>query len=147
MQLCRPVLLEQLAGVPICVIANLGNIVAQRIQPDINHMFGVEIYWDSPRKRSPGNAQILQPRQQEIVHHLIFAGHRLDKFRVGVDMRNQAVCIFAHLEEIGFLLGRLDLAAAVWAFPVHKLGFCPERLAGGAVEALISALVNIALFI
>ena len=62
-------------------------------------------------------------------------------------MCNQAVCIFAHLEEIGFLLGRLDLAAAVWAFPVHKLGFCPERLAGGAVEALISALVNIALFI
>ena len=41
----------------------------------------------------------------------------------------------------------MHLAAAVGAFAVYQLALCPEAFAGGAVFALVFALIDIAIFI
>ena len=48
---------------------------------------------------------------------------------------------------VGFLFCFRNGSAAVGAFTVHKLGFCPEALAGSAVFALVFAFVDIPLVI
>ena len=118
MQICRPLLLKQITGFSVTLIADTGNIVGQRIQPYINNVFLIEINRDTPFERGSGNAQILQSGKQEIVHHLVFAGYRLDKFRMAVDMVDQALRIFAHSEEICFFLCRFHFSAAVRTFSV-----------------------------
>ena len=64
-----------------------------------------------------------------------------------IDMLDQLIRIFAHTEEVRFLLGRLYLPAAVGTFAIHQLGFRPEGLAGCTVHSLIGALIDIALII
>ena len=118
MQISRPKLFILLAAVAFRIVADTGNIVGQRIQPYINNVFLIEINRDTPFERGSGNAQILQSGKQEIVHHLVFAGYRLDKFRMAVDMVDQALRIFAHSEEICFFLCRFHFSAAVRTFPV-----------------------------
>ena len=145
MQVRGPELLILLCTVSVRVITDARDIVAQGVQPHIYHMPRVEVHGNPPFKRSPGHAQILEPGQEEIVHHLVLAGHGLDEFRVLVDMLYQSVRVFAHAEEVGLLLGRLHLPAAVRAFAVHQLGFRPERLAGGAVHPLVSPFVDVSL--
>ena len=145
-QICRPVLVEQIAGT-IRIVTNLGDIVGQGIQPYIDHMLRVKIYRNSPAEGGTGNTQILQPRQQEVVHHLILSGYRLDEIRMGVDVINQAVCILAHFEEVCLLLCRLYLTATVRTLAVHQLGLRPEGLTGCTVQALIRALVDISLIV
>ena len=110
-------------------------------------MAGIEIHRDPPFEGGPGHAQILQARQQEVVHHLIFPGYGLDEFRMGVNMLDQPIRIFAHLEKIGLLPGRLHRTSAVGTFAVHQLGLGEERLAGSAVHALIIPFVNVAFLI
>ena len=55
--------------------------------------------------------------------------------------------VLAGPEEIGLLLGGLDLPAAVGALAVLELALGPEGLAGGAVQALVGALVDVALLV
>ncbi len=62
-------------------------------------------------------------------------------------MFDQAVRIFAHLEEIRLLLRRLHLAPTIRAFPVYELRLCPEGFARRTVKPLVRALVNVALLI
>ena len=147
MQIRRPQFLVLLRVLAIRLITDPGDIVGQRVQPYIDYMSVVEIYGNAPFKGSPGYAQILQTRQQEIIHHFILAGHRLDKFGVRIDMRNQLVRILAHLKEVRLLLGGFHLPAAVGAFSVHKLGLCPEGLAGGTVKPFIGPLIDIPLLV
>ena len=143
-QICGPVLLKLLRVVAVTVIADTGDIVGQSIQPYIHHVLRIEVHRNAPGKGRSGYAQILQARQKEVVHHLIFAGHRLNKLRMGVDVLDEAVCVFAHTEEISLFSCRLYLSAAVRAFTVHQLRLCEKGLAGRTVHALIIALVNIA---
>ncbi len=116
-----PELLVLLRAVPLRVIADSCDIVGQRVQPHINYVFVVKIHGNPPFEGCPGHAQILQTRQQEIVHHLVLPGHRLDKLRMLVDMPDQPVRVFAHTEKISLLLRGLYLPAAVRTFPVHQL--------------------------
>ena len=62
-------------------------------------------------------------------------------------MLDEPVRILAHFEEISFLLGGLHFPAAIGALAVYKLAFRPEAFARGTVQALVRALVNIALII
>ena len=67
---------------------------------------------------------ILQPRKQEIVHHLILPGYRLYKFRMCIDICSiRRSAYFAHLKEICLFLRRCHLTPAVRAFSIHQLGF------------------------
>ena len=78
---------------------------------------------------------------------LVLAGLRLNEFRMCIDVLDQAVSIFAHAEEVGFLGGRGDFAAALRTLAVHKLRFRVEGLALLAVHTLVLTLVDVALVI
>ena len=58
-------------------------------------MLRIKIYRNTPGKAWTGYAQILKAWQQEVVHHFIFTGFRLDKFRMLINILNETVCIFA----------------------------------------------------
>ena len=147
MQIRRPVPLKLLRTLTAALIPNPGDIVRKRIQPYIDHMLRIKIHRNPPLERRPGHAEILKPRKQEIIHHLILARHRLDEFRMRIDMLDQTVRILAHLEEIRLLLRRLNLASAVRTLAVHQLRLCEEGLAGRTIHPLIIPLVNVSLVI
>ena len=119
MQICRPVFLEHLTAVAITVIAKSGDIVRQRIQPYIGDMIRIEGDRNSPVEGGSGYTQILKSWKQEVVHHLVLSGNRLNELWMIVDVLDQAVSVFAHFEEICLFLGWLNLTAAVRAFAVH----------------------------
>ena len=147
MQIGRPQLLILITAVPVRIITDSGDIVGQGIQPYINHMPVIEIYRNSPFKGGSGHTQILKPRKEEIVHHFVFAGYGLYKFRILINMLNKLIRILAHFKEIGFFLGGLYFPAAVRAFAVHQLGLRPEGFTGSTVKSFIMSLVNISLII
>ena len=119
MKVCRPVFLKQLSVVSVAVVAKTGDVVCQGIQPYIGNVLRIEGNRNSPGKGGSGYAQILQSRKQEVVHHLILSGYRLDELRMLVDIRDQAVCVFAHSEEVCFFLCRLHFTSAVRALAVY----------------------------
>ena len=143
----RPELPKLLRTAAVTVIADSGNIVGQSIQPHVCHMLWIEGYRNSPFKGSSGNAEILKPRKKKVIHHLILPGHRLDKFRMGINMLNEPVRIFTHSKEIRFLFGRGHFPSAVRTFSIYQLGLCKEGFAGGAVKPLIVSFINISLVI
>ena len=49
-----------------------GDIVGQRVNPDVNDVSGIEIHGNAPGKTGPGDAQILQTGINEIPHHFIY---------------------------------------------------------------------------
>ena len=146
-QVGRPVFFIIFAAVPVGIVAEAGDIVGQGVQPDIDDVLFVKRHGNPPRKRSAGNAEILQSFQQEIIHHLVFTGNGLNEFRMSVDVLDQPIGIFPHSEEISLLFGGFHFPAAVGTLPVHQLAFRPEGLAGGAVHPLITAFINIPLVV
>ena len=62
-------------------------------------------------------------------------------------MLDQSVSILAHLKEISFLFCGLYFPATVRTFTIHKLGFCPERLAWCTVKTFIRSFIDVALII
>ena len=134
--------------IAVRVIADAGDIVAECVKPHIDNMAGCEIYRNAPCEGASGDAQILQSGQQEVVHHLVLAGYGLDELRVRVDVLDQAVGVFLHLEEVSVFLGLMHFAAADGAILlIHYLGRCVERLALSAVHSLIITKIDIALVV
>ena len=125
-QVGGPKLSKLVRAVSITVITDPGDIVGKRVQPYIGHMLGIKADRNPPAERCPGNTQVLESGKQEIVHHLVLPGHRLDKFRMLIDILDQPGSILAHTEKICLLLGRLDLPPAVGALAVHQLGLCEK---------------------
>ena len=147
MQVGRPKRLELLGRIAVAVIADAGDVVHKRVEPNIDHVLRIEIDRDAPLERRAGHAKILQAGQQEVVHHLVLPRDGLNEFRMRIDVVDQPRRILAHFEKVRFLLGGLDLAAAVRALAVHQLRHREERFARNAVHALIVALIDIALLI
>ena len=146
-QVRRPVIGKARLRIPVGVVADAGDVVRQGIEPDVNDVLVVEIHRDAPFEGRAGDAQIGKARQKEIVHHLVLPRHRLDKFRMFVDVVDEPRGVLAHSEEIRLFLRGLHRASAVRAFAALQLRFRIERLAGLAVHAGILALVNVALFV
>ena len=121
MQVSRPQFCILFRAVSVCIITDSRDIVCQRVKPYINDMLIVKINRNSPLKRSSGYAQILKSRKKEVVHHLIFSGNRLNKFRMCINMLDQSVCILTHFEEIRFFFRRLHFSSAVRTFSVYEL--------------------------
>ena len=145
MQVGRPELPVQL--VMIGGVAQRGDVVGQRVQPHIHGVLGVEVHRNAPLDGGTADAQILQAGLEEVVDHFVLAGRGLDEIGVLLDILDQPVLILAQLEEIGFLAGLFHGAAAVGAVAVLQLQFGEEALAGGAVPALVAALVDVALLV
>ena len=147
MQIRRPQLFILFRAVSVRVVSDARDVIAQRIQPDIDHMLVVKVNGNSPFEGRPGHTQILKPGQQKIIHHLVFAGCGLNKFRVLVNMLNQPVRILAHTEKVRLFFGRLHFSAAIGTFSVHQLTLRPEGFAGRTIHPLIRSLIDIALVI
>ena len=147
-QVCRPIALELLGGVAVAVVADAGDVVRKRIEPNVHDVLVVKIDRNAPLEGGSGNAEVLQAGQEEVVHHFRFALRRLNEFRVLIDVVDEAVCILAHLEEVRFFLCGLYRAVAVRTAAVFiKLRSREEGFARRAVHALVVALINIALLV
>ena len=72
-QISRPVFLKPFGTVAVSVIAQPGYIVAQSINPDIDHMPVIKIHRNAPLKGSPRDTKVLQARLQKVIQHFIFA--------------------------------------------------------------------------
>ena len=134
----------ELLQVVIAVVlkAQSRHVVEEGIDPYVYHMARVKVHRHAPGKAGPGDAQVLQARLDEVVHHLVDPAPGLQE--VGVFQQvPDPVGILGEAEEIGLLLGILDLLAAVGALAVHQLALGPEALAGLAILALVGALVDV----
>ena len=144
-----PVLLKQ--AVIVRQIAQRGDVVAQRVDPHVHHVAGIEVHRHAPLEAGAADAQILKAGAQEVVQHLVGARRRLNEVRMGLDVVDDPVLILAHFEEIAFLAGQLHGAAAVradlLAVLLLELRHRPEALARRAIVALVRALVNVALLV
>src|SRR5699024_4549703 len=136
-QVGGPELVKVMVGV--VAVAQRRDIVGQRVDPDIDRVFGVEGHLDAPAHAGAGDAGVLQALFDES-DHLVFAAGRLDEVGVLLIILKQPVGVLAGLEEVGFLLGLIHRAAAVGAAAVLQLGLGPETFAGLAVHALVGAL-------
>ncbi len=125
-------------------IAQGGNVVGQRVQPYIDYVAAVDRHGYAPRKRGARYAQILKAGAQEVGQHLVGAGGGLYEVGMRLDVVNQPILILGYFEEVGLLLNLLHGAAAVGAVAVLGLSGRPERLAGRAVQTLVSALIYVA---
>ena len=124
-------------------VAQRGDIVGERVDPDIDNVLLVKGDGNAPAERGARNAQILQTGLDEVVHQLGGAGLGLQVVGFGQQLFD-ALGKGGHFEEVRLLLGFHDLSAALGTFAVNQLAFRPEALAGRAVFALVFALVNIA---
>ena len=143
-QVGRPELV--VVAVLLVAIAQRGDIVAQRIDPDVHGVLGVEGDGDAPLDGGAGDAGVLQALLDE-GDHLVLPALGLDELGVLLVELEQTVGVLAGLEEVGLLVGLVDLAAALGALAVHQLAVGPEALAGLAVVADVLALVDVALLV
>ena len=138
------------------VVAQRGDIVRERVDPDVDDVTGVEGDRDAPGERGAGDAEILETvglvtvlvdlGLEEVVDQFRRAGARAEVVGLGEELLD-ALRKGSHLHEVRFLGGVDDVAAAVGALAVLELRLRPEALAGGAVLALVFAFVDIALLI
>ena len=59
MDIRRPVVLKLFAMIAVAVVAQTGDVVGQRVDPDIHDMLRIKINRYAPGKGSAGNAKIL----------------------------------------------------------------------------------------
>ena len=132
--------------VGVVAVTQRRDIVGKRVDPHIDRVLGVERHRDAPAHAGAGHTGVLQALLDES-DHLVLAGGGLDEIGVVLVVLQQAVGIFAGLEEIRFLLGFIHGAAAVGAAAVLQLRFGPEALARLAVHALVGAFIDVALLV
>ena len=145
MDIRRPVLLEQ--RVIVRAVAQRGNVIAQRVNPDVHRVLLVERDRNAPLDGRAADAQVFQPRTEEVVQHLVGAAGGLDEVRMLLDVLNQPFGVLLQAEEVGFFTRLFHRAAAVRAAAVLELQFRPEGFAGRAVPALVFRLVDVALIV
>ena len=146
----RPILFEVfglLVKTLVGVITESGNVVGQRVEPNVNYVLVVKVNGNTPFERGTGNAKVLQSCLEEVVDHFLFAKLGLNEIGVFLDVLHQAICVFAHSELISFFACHVDRSAAVGTLAVFYLCFSEEGLARSAIPAFIYVFVNIALFI
>ena len=139
--ICRPVLVEIVVGVVF--IAQCTDIVGQSVYPDIDHVLRIESDRNAPCERGTGNAEVFQPRLDEVVDQLHCTGLGLEI--VGFQQQLfDTLCKGSHFHEVGFFLCLDDFAVTLRTAAVFvQLGLGPEAFARGAVLALIFTLIDV----
>ena len=107
-QVGRPVLPQRIAGVGI---AARGDVVGERVQPDIHDVLGIARHRHAPREAGARHREVLQAALHE-ADDLVAPAVRRDEARVLVVEVEQPVGPGRQLEEVGRLLDPLDLGAA-----------------------------------
>ena len=57
---CGPEALVVLVVIAVRIVAAEGDIVGQRVQPDVDHVARIKVHRDAPAERGAGHAQVLQ---------------------------------------------------------------------------------------
>ncbi len=88
----RPVFFK--ISLVIGTVAERCYIVCQRVDPDINNVFRVEVNGNAPAEGCAGDTGVFKTGLYEIVYHLVHARLRLDKLGVILIILNKAVGVF-----------------------------------------------------
>ena len=128
-------------------VSGRGEIVEQRVEPDIAHVARIKGQGDAPAQAldRPRDAQVAQRAAQK-AQHLVAADLGLDERGVIVDVLDQPVLVGAHAEEIVALYQLLDRPPAVGAVALDQVLFGPKALVGHAVPPCIVPGIDVALF-
>ena len=128
-------------------VAGRGDIVRQRVHPDIHHMGGIVRDLDPPVERGARDRQVLQSRLDE-GDYLVAPFRRTDEIGIVGVMLEQLFLIGRQLEEIALLLDPFD-RRALWAVAyaivaefglgLLVIGLVPDRIPPG-----VAALVDVA---
>ena len=122
-----------------------GHVVDERVEPDVDDVFGVIRELDAPREVAPRDADVLEPSFQP-PEHLVATGLRDAEFRVlAIELFELRLVLRQPEEEVLLLelldvlgMGRVDRAASV-----DELVLVLERLAAEAVQALVRGEVDV----
>ena len=115
LQVRRPILLELLlVGFVGRSETYSGDVIRQRVQPDVNHVLGIVGHRNAPGKSAATNREVAQPAAHK-GHHLIAPRLRTNELRLFRIQLQQLVLKCRELEEIVFLVHRLRRTAALRA--------------------------------
>ena len=132
--------------VVVAAVADRGHVVDQRVVPDIEHLGGVPRDLDPPAQARARDRDVAQPAPDE-AERLVALRRRADGVGVLLVPLEEPVLEGAQLEE-PVLLGHLDDRAAVHgAAAVDELVGGVVVLAADAVQALVEALVDVAVLV
>ena len=127
-------------------VVQRGDVVRERVEPDVDHLARVAGHRDAPAVRAldrTRDAEVAQPAGDER-QHLVAARARLDAQPPGLDRLAQRRLVARQAEEPVALAHRLGSDAVLRAAPVVQLVRGEERLAAAAVQPLVVALVEVA---
>ena len=141
-----PEFLEELAvGVGI---ADAGDVVRQRVEPDIHDVLGVAWHFDAPVElfARTRNGEVRQAAFDE-GHDFIAPMRRLNEVRVLFIVFEQPVLIGGHAEEIGFIFhplnGRAGGRELFAVFALGELVFAVEGFVAHRVPARIGTQIDV----
>ena len=83
-------------------VINGRDIVAQSVDPDINHMLGIRWKWNPPAQRGAADGKVFQAILQ-LAKDIALAFGRLNERRICLEELWQRICIFGKPEEVGRL--------------------------------------------
>mgnify|MGYP000863211331 CR=1 FL=1 len=121
-----------------------GDVIDQRIEPDVGDIVLVEGKFDAPGESrfGSGDREVAQLLSLQKAQDFVAARFRSDEVRMLQDVPMQLFLILAHLEEIIVLTQLLDRALAVRAEPADDIFFRPEPFVERAIPTRVVCLVN-----
>jgi hypothetical protein len=139
----RPDPLELLhVGVP----AGSGQVVLERVDPDVHDVPWVPGDGHPPGEAGPRDGEVLEPLLDE-GDDLAPAGLGADELRVVAVVLQQPVGVLGDAEEVVLLPDGVDRSAVDRAVAVDQLLGAVELLAGHTVQALVAVQVDVALVV
>jgi len=135
---------SELLGTVGVAVADGGDVVEERVEPDVDGVVGVEGKRDAPLHVGARDREVAQAALHKR-QHLVAPRVRTDEARVGIVVGQQLVLVRRQLEEPALLVHDLERAVARRAgVALRGLLGGVEGLAGDAVEALVGSLVDVA---
>jgi len=141
----RPVVL-----VVVGAVAEGGDVVGERVDPDVGDVLLVLWQRDAPAEGAPADRQVAErpvfQAELELAEDLVVPGLGPDGVRVGLVVRDQLRQVLGEPEEVGGFLVPLERPAADGALVIARLGvvLADEGLLAGVVPAAVAAEVDVA---
>ncbi len=128
-------------------IARAGDVIGQRIDPDIHHMIGRSRHRHAPVEAGAADREVDQPALDE-AQDLVAARFRADEVRVGGVEIEQGLLVFGEAEEPGLLGGPFDRRALrrelVAPLPVGQFLLLVEGLVADRIPAFVAVEIQVA---